>query len=199
MSDPTKAMSCERHGPGHATYVCGHLAHGSQQGFFSDAGSGDPRPDAWCYACDQRLWASGCKWNDDNEAAADIRLLCSGCYDEVRQRNSVTRPSLDLDGWSLGGRAEVLQATPRFVFPPEAVVASLRAGAEVKALFLIEGANAAGPYVQGERMWVSVRFKTRSGFVGALLSEPVTKGTLKPGQLVEVKHEDVLEFLVRAG
>lgn len=86
MSDLTVTVECDRHGVSHAAFVCRHLAHGVDLGFFSDDSSDDPRPDAWCSKCDEILMRDG-DWNEENEKLAGITLLCAKCYDEVRKRN----------------------------------------------------------------------------------------------------------------
>lgn len=87
MSMPEEPLQCERHGPSHATFVCQHLARGSGLGFFVSVDDpADPRPDAWCAACEEVSNAVG-GWNEESEKEAGITLLCAGCYDEVRVRN----------------------------------------------------------------------------------------------------------------
>jgi hypothetical protein len=86
MSDLKEKVECAEHGLRHATFVCQHLARGSGLGFFCDTTSDDPRPDAWCGACDAVLMADG-DWNEENEKVAGITLLCAVCYDEAKRRN----------------------------------------------------------------------------------------------------------------
>ena len=86
MGHPEKRMQCGDHGEGYATFVCQHIANGTAQGFnYGDLE--DPRPDAWCDACDRILMQHGGEWNDISEAYAGITLLCSACYDRARTRN----------------------------------------------------------------------------------------------------------------
>jgi hypothetical protein len=91
MSDRTKPMDCALHGRGHATFVCQHLVRGSKLGFFCADDPGDERPDAWCGECDRVMQAEG-GWNDRSEQFAKVTLLCSECYDVVRERNEVKKP-----------------------------------------------------------------------------------------------------------
>jgi hypothetical protein len=87
MSDQNERVECNRHGPSYATFVCQHLASGgSELGFFCNTSTDDPRPEAWCAKCDAVMMADG-EWNEQNEKAARITLLCSNCYDEAKARN----------------------------------------------------------------------------------------------------------------
>jgi hypothetical protein len=53
-----------------------------------------PFPDAWCDNCEIIREAHG-GWNEESEKLTRITLLCSGCYQRARIRN--TRPSVTLD------------------------------------------------------------------------------------------------------
>ena len=86
MGDPEKTLHCREHGAAYATFVCRHIATGSRQGF-NYGNLEDPRPDAWCDACDRALMEHGGEWNDVSEAFAGITLICSECYDRARARN----------------------------------------------------------------------------------------------------------------
>lgn len=192
MSDLTTPVACERHGRGHATFVCSHLAQEVGVGY-RHGPTDDPRPDAWCYDCDLRLLEAG-EWTDENEAAAHIQLLCSGCYDVVRTRNSVTRPSLERDGFTIGTRDDVRVTTPQQLFPAPNRVLDAPRGSLLKALFLIRGEDASGQFIQGERMWVEVVRTTTEGVFGVLRSWPITKCALSSGQAVFCPLEAVLEL-----
>lgn len=191
MSDTSSKVECRVHGVGHVTLVCRHLAQTSGVGFrFGNLS--DPRPDAWCYDCDLRLIEAG-GWNEENEAAAGIQVLCSGCYDVARERSSVRRPSLAVDGFAIGQREDVLEITPEHHFPSRKDIVRSPRGAMVKILFLIAGDDESGDFIQGERMWVSVARKTEDGVFGHVDSEPVTKGPLVRGRAVFCSYDDVLE------
>jgi hypothetical protein len=90
MSDKTKRIHCETHGGRYATYVCCHLVEGSNLGFFCADDPDDERPDAWCGACDRVLLEEG-EWNARSEGFAQVALICSECYDVVRERNKGRR------------------------------------------------------------------------------------------------------------
>lgn len=98
MSDPTKIVSCERDGQNHATFVCRHLARNAGLGFFCSEDPDDPRPDAWCGACDEVLQREG-EWNDRSEPFAHVTLICAGCYDRARLRNRAPDPVLSTRGY----------------------------------------------------------------------------------------------------
>jgi len=78
-------------------------------GFNSSAPSDDnPFPDAWCDDC-ELIRAAHDGWNDDAQKLAKISLLCSGCYERTRIRNTRTTVTLDdLTGlrWKCGSCEE---------------------------------------------------------------------------------------------
>lgn len=87
---------CATHGESQATYVCTHLAaETAGLGFNRNESDGDnPFPDAWCDDCELIRAAHG-GWNEESKKLTKIMLLCSGCYERARIRN--TRPSVTLD------------------------------------------------------------------------------------------------------
>jgi hypothetical protein len=90
MADP-RIISCERHGDTRAAYICNHLLHGSDQGFYvSEEDPDNPYPDAWCAKCEEIRKAYGGEdgvWNEESEAHIEVKLVCGGCYQEIRLRN----------------------------------------------------------------------------------------------------------------
>lgn len=80
---------CERHGDMQETFVCVHLLYGSRLDFFTGPkDTGNPRPDAWCSSCERlRLEHGG--WNEESETLTKVKLVCGGCYDEIKERNSL--------------------------------------------------------------------------------------------------------------
>ncbi len=85
----SKTVECSIHGERSPTFVCHHLLKGEGEGFNVGYDPDEPDalyPDAWCDACEEVVDREG-EWNDRSEAFADIRLLCSGCYCETRERN----------------------------------------------------------------------------------------------------------------
>lgn len=83
-------VHCEKHGDRRKAYVCDHLLHGSNQGFFAGDDPGNPHPDSWCAKCDQiRTLHGGAdgEWNDASHALITVRLVCGDCYEEIKARN----------------------------------------------------------------------------------------------------------------
>jgi hypothetical protein len=89
LSESRGVLRCARHGASQATYVCQHLTRGSGLGFNCAENSENPRPDAWCNACESTRREEG-DWNDRSEAAAGVTVMCAGCYDAAEERNRAT-------------------------------------------------------------------------------------------------------------
>ncbi|MDX1485099.1 MAG: hypothetical protein R3229_11525 [Alphaproteobacteria bacterium] len=92
QDDERRKVACGEHGPQPATFVCRHLAEslntGARVGYHCSAESPDnPRPDAWCDACEDRRLACGGDWTGESEAFAGVTLLCGLCYDRARAAN----------------------------------------------------------------------------------------------------------------
>jgi len=93
-------IQCEIHGVSQKAYVCEHLLGDSAGLGFnqSDPTAENPFPDAWCDDCELIRAAHG-GWNEESEKLTKISLLCSGCYERTRIRNTHTEVSLrDLAG-----------------------------------------------------------------------------------------------------
>jgi hypothetical protein len=89
-------VHCAKHGDKRKAYVCEHLLHGMEQGFFRADEEGNPYPDAWCAKCEQiRLIHGGAsgEWNEASEALIKVRLVCGDCYEEIKQKNSLSPQS----------------------------------------------------------------------------------------------------------
>lgn len=89
MTDTNNKVECAEHGSCEAAFVCQHLAQGEGLGFHVGYSEDEPDelyPDAFCDACLAFYQAEG-EWNDAAEAYADIKLVCSGCYADIRARN----------------------------------------------------------------------------------------------------------------
>lgn len=86
MSPPDQ-VDCTIHGPQGTTFVCQHIVWSLRSriavGFFS-ASSNEPRPDAWCAACQQARLAAGDEWTDDVMQSVGIQILCGACYDTAK-------------------------------------------------------------------------------------------------------------------
>ena len=91
MSEEEKYIECAEHGKQQATYVCQHVVQsitdGVPRGFWWSTESPDnPRPDAWCSECEERVNEAG-EWNEETEALAGVKLLCGACYDKAKALN----------------------------------------------------------------------------------------------------------------
>ncbi len=100
-------VQCATHGESERAFVCTHLlGEGAGLGFNRDEPTPEnPFPDAWCDDCELIRAAHG-DWNEESEKLTKIELLCSGCYERSRIRNTKTAVTLsDLAGlrWKCGG------------------------------------------------------------------------------------------------
>lgn len=87
MSNVSPIVHCDRHGDMQEAFVCEHLLSGERLGFVHDMEDpGNPRPDAWCASCERLRIAHG-GWNERSHALVTIKLVCGGCYDEIKARN----------------------------------------------------------------------------------------------------------------
>jgi hypothetical protein len=103
-------VQCATHGESEKTFVCTHLLGGvAGLGFNRDEPSiENPFPDAWCDNCELIRAAHG-GWNQQSQRLANISLLCAGCYERTRIRNTRTSIRLeDLDDlrWKCGACEE---------------------------------------------------------------------------------------------
>ena len=89
-------IQCETHGECEETFVCNHLVgETAGLGFNRNEPSEENSfPDAWCDDC-ELIRAAHNGWNEESEKLATILLLCSGCYERARIRN--TRATVTLD------------------------------------------------------------------------------------------------------
>ena len=83
-------VRCERHGAQSETFVCQHIATSLSTrrpvGFYWAAEGGDPRPDAWCWACNERVKATGGEWT--GEAADSLGAKGSFAHPAMTKRES---------------------------------------------------------------------------------------------------------------
>jgi hypothetical protein len=89
-------ISCETHGETDQTFVCAHLpGNTSALGFNCEEPTDEmPFPDAWCDDC-EIIRSARDGWDEIPDELIKIVLICSGCYERARIRN--TRPSVTLD------------------------------------------------------------------------------------------------------
>ena len=90
--------------------MCSHLGgEAAGLGFNRNEPSGEEAfPDAWCDDCELILVAHG-GWNETSEELVSIKLLCSGCYERARIRNtrtSITLDDLETFRWKCGSCEE---------------------------------------------------------------------------------------------
>jgi hypothetical protein len=181
MSMPEKRVDCERHGVSHATFLCEHLMKRDGSGFhpgYDADRPDDPRPDAWCEACDALQERAG-GWTDEAQAQARISLACAGCYDEIRRRE--TGPALDSDGWHLRNALDHGEA-----MPPLAEREALVAGEAAKLVFELPAAI--------EAMWVVVVEAAETGLTGVLDSQPRSADRPRRGARFEFGPEHIVEI-----
>ncbi|MCB1035467.1 MAG: hypothetical protein KDD47_16715 [Acidobacteria bacterium] len=89
--EKSRSAQCDQHGLQPATFVCQHIAASlvsrKPVGFFWPAEATEERPDAWCFACNERVKLTGGEWAGEAEASLGVRLLCGACYDDARALN----------------------------------------------------------------------------------------------------------------
>lgn len=80
---------CETHGDCERSLVCSHLTEDvAGLGFNRREPLDDDRfPDAWCDDCDL-IYKTHDGWSDEAEALSEVCVLCSGCYELSRIRNT---------------------------------------------------------------------------------------------------------------
>jgi len=79
-------IRCDTHGLQQETWVCQRVAQGlferNRVGFFWSAESPDnPRPDAWCFDCNERVKVKGGEWIGEALEQLAPKCLCGACYD----------------------------------------------------------------------------------------------------------------------
>jgi len=192
VSDKSKPMTCERHGKSYATFVCSHLVGGEGLGLVVAYDPDDLRPEAWCAQCDAVLMEDG-EWNDRSEAFANFKAICANCYDEVRRRNVVHEETRQNKSWFLENALTThLHHPDTFQLPDRDVRERLQLDDYVKITFLLPAKDEEGEYFQGERMWVWITEIDELGYVGVLDSDPMTKGSIQPGDEVLFGPEHVI-------
>jgi hypothetical protein len=89
-------IHCHTHGACEQTFVCSHLTeHVAGLGFNrGEPSEDDPFPDAWCDNCDL-IYQAHDGWTDETEGLVELRILCSGCYELSRIRNTRTDVSFE--------------------------------------------------------------------------------------------------------
>jgi hypothetical protein len=89
---PPRRVVCGQHGETPAAFTCRHVAFGVACGYHVSPDDAHlPWPDAWCDACAEVLARVGA-WNAESERFADIKALCTHCYEAARARNRAIPP-----------------------------------------------------------------------------------------------------------
>lgn len=89
-------INCHNHGECEETFVCSHLTERSAGLGFNRAEPSEenPFPDAWCDDCNLIFEAHN-GWNEESGKLVNLGLLCSGCYEQSRIRNTRTDVSFE--------------------------------------------------------------------------------------------------------
>ena len=87
-----KNIECRVHGLQQTTYVCQHiieaLKDGEPRGFFwSIEDPENPRPDAWCFECNEKVKETDGEWADEILDFVKVSVLCGACYDRAKEIN----------------------------------------------------------------------------------------------------------------
>jgi len=95
--DSKETILCNVHGPQQPTLVCQHIVSGlvakERVGFWWTREDPDnPRPDAWCTACKERLNLNGGEWTGEVLELAKPQNLCGVCYDLARKFHTGGNP-----------------------------------------------------------------------------------------------------------
>ena len=110
---------------------------------------------------------------------------------------SLNSPMIPENGWTLLSAEERALAYPgRFQIPDLTVRRSLSPGDAAKLLFDIETKENGCVIDRGvDRMWVIVKARTESGYLGILDSDPSVAEnlTLRPGDLIVFGSEHVID------
>jgi hypothetical protein len=77
-------VQCEEHGESEPAFIRSHLLEDAAQLWCSSEPTPENLyPDAWCAKCDVKFQRFG-EWNEENEHAISIKLVCQGCYQKLR-------------------------------------------------------------------------------------------------------------------
>lgn len=86
MPQDIETVQRDAHGTQQETFVCQHIVKGLHDkvrvGFFWTLHDPEnPRPDAWCSECEDRVAATGGEWVGEAGEQLGAKILCSACYD----------------------------------------------------------------------------------------------------------------------
>jgi hypothetical protein len=90
-------VQCSVHGPQPETFVCQHIVDGltrrDRVGFFWTADDPDnPRPDAWCAECEERVLQTDGEWVGEALDLLKPKILCGACYDLAKAFHTGSNP-----------------------------------------------------------------------------------------------------------
>ncbi len=93
----TNSIHCEIHGSQQETWVCQHIIVGLESrrrvGFFWTVADPDnPRPDAYCRECEDRVRVTGGDWVGEALEHLEPKCLCGACYDLAKAFNMGGNP-----------------------------------------------------------------------------------------------------------
>jgi uncharacterized protein YegJ (DUF2314 family) len=92
--------------------------------------------------------------------------------------------------YTLTNGEEINKAHPdTFYMPPRKARENLPKDTSVKLIFDFDD-----PDASPERMWVTITEKTEDGYVGVLDNEPYTTDTIKYGDVVKFKPENIIQI-----
>ncbi len=94
-------IECTTHGRKEYCIICWHLSEQSGLGFYASTAEVFAPAQAWCEGCDVVLEEER-GWSDRAEEFADLKLLCSACYEETLRRHRFI-------SWSVGSDEELLR------------------------------------------------------------------------------------------
>jgi hypothetical protein len=83
-------IECPTHGTAKATSVCQHVARGfvarQRVGFFwTSHDPGNPTPNAWCSACENRVRRTGGFWAGEAAEQLQPKPMCVKCYELAKE------------------------------------------------------------------------------------------------------------------
>jgi len=105
--------------------------------------------------------------------------------------------TLEQDGWELEDVEAAHARNPAtFQIPSPAERRGLQRGDTVKLVFLFRCEEDGEPYVQGERMHVTIRQKTGRRYSGVLADAPASSAVLRLGDRVAFGPQNVATVLV---
>ena len=92
----TDSVNCDDHGECEKAFVCSHLTESLAGLGFNRAEptEEDLFPDAWCDNCNL-IFEAHQGWSDESQKLVEIKLVCSGCYEQARIRNARTDVSFE--------------------------------------------------------------------------------------------------------